>query len=118
MRRAIDETNRRRAIQAKFNKEHGITPRTIYKSVEEILSATRVADARPEPYGKKPQEVDRLLQAWAQMSREEKDEMIRQLETQMTAAAAELEFEKAAELRDRIEVLRDDELPRFAKKKQ
>jgi len=117
MKLAIAETNRRRSIQAKYNEEHGITPRTIYKTVEEIMSATRVADARPEDYARKPKEDSRLMQAWEQMSREEKLEMVNQLQRQMMEAASALEFEKAAEIRDRIDLLKEDELPYFARKK-
>ena len=115
MQRAIDETERRRAIQQEYNREHGITPRTIYKSVDEVMRSTRVADARVDPYGKKVERDEKVLHAWEQMSREEKMEMLNQLQQQMMQAAANLEFESAAEIRDRIDLLKDEDAP-FAKK--
>ncbi len=116
MKRAIDETNRRRIIQKAYNDEHGITPKTIYKSVEDVMLATRVADAKPEPYGKKKDNKDNVVEAWKLMSREEKMEMLTQLEQNMMEAASNLEFERAAEIRDRIDFLKEDELPDFKKK--
>ncbi|RPI03520.1 MAG: excinuclease ABC subunit UvrB [Calditrichaeota bacterium] len=116
MKGALDETNRRREIQAQYNEEHGIVPRTIYKSVEQVLSATRVADARPDPYAPKAGSDQKLIDAWEKMTREEKMEMMAQLEQQMMEAAAALEFEKAAELRDQIDLLGDDELSRLRTK--
>jgi len=96
MRRCIDETNRRREVQRRYNEEHGIIPQTIVKSVEERLLSTRVADARaqapaqvkeePARYG---DEVD--LEEWAKI-----------LEQQMREAAAMLDFERAAVLRDEL----------------
>ncbi len=117
MQRAIDETNRRRLIQQEYNDEHGITPKTIYKSVEDVMLSTRVADAKPEPYGKKKENTDAVVEAWKQMSQEEKMEMLTQLEQNMMQAASNLEFERAAEIRDRIDFLKEDELPDFKKKK-
>ena len=110
MQRAIDETNRRRIIQAAYNEEHGITPKTIYKSVEDIMNSTRVADARPETYGKKKEKDDEIVHAWEKMSREEKMEMLTQFEQQMMEAASNLEFERAAEIRDRMDFLKEDDL--------
>jgi len=96
MQRTIDETNRRRKLQEAYNEEHGIVPETVFKSEEEIMQATRVTDdakmeddrvAEPEPtYG-----ADR-----------DPSEIIAELERKMTAAAADLDFEKAAECRDEI----------------
>ncbi len=111
MQRAIDETERRRVIQMEYNREHGITPRTIYKSVEEVMRSTRVADARVDPYRKKAKEDLTAVHAWEQLSREEKMEMLTQLQQQMMVAATNLEFETAAELRDRIDLLKDDNIP-------
>ncbi|MBN1465594.1 excinuclease ABC subunit UvrB, partial [candidate division KSB1 bacterium] len=99
MQRAIGETNRRRVIQRQYNEEHGITPRTIAKSVEEVLMATSVADAKPESYGRKREKQDELVTVWQQMSGEEKIEMLAQLERSMMEAAANLEFEQAAGIR-------------------
>ena len=117
MQRAIDETNRRREIQQEYNEAHGITPTTIYKSVEDVMMSTRVADAKPEPYGKKKAPKEELVDAWLKMSQEEKIEMLTQLEQSMLEAATNLEFERAAEIRDRIDFLKEEEVPAFAKKK-
>ncbi len=106
MRRAIDETKRRRIIQAEYNEKHNITPTTIYKSVEEVMRSTRVADAKAEQYGAKKKSADEeYLEEWKKLPLEEKQEFLMQLEQQMFQAAAEMEFEKAAEFRDRIELL-------------
>ncbi|MBN1560728.1 excinuclease ABC subunit UvrB [candidate division KSB1 bacterium] len=108
MQRAIDETNRRRIIQQRYNEEHGITPRTIFKSVEEVLMATSVADAKPDTYGRKSEKKDDIVTVWQQMSQEEKVEMLAQLEQSMMEAASKLAFEQAAEIRDRIDFLKDE----------
>jgi len=99
MRRAIDETNRRRTIQKRYNDEHGITPRTIYKSVEEILQATAVADSRLQIAESTPESRDYA----AEMDTEE---LIAHLEKEMAKAAENLEFERAAEIRDEIAGMR------------
>ncbi|MDR2157165.1 MAG: excinuclease ABC subunit UvrB [Clostridiales Family XIII bacterium] len=93
MRRAMDETERRRAIQMKYNEENGITPATIEKAVREVTRATRVAEAADDYY------ETRTAQ---EMTRKEKQEYIRKLEKEMKEAAAQLQFERAAILRDRI----------------
>jgi len=93
MRRAIDETNRRRTIQEQYNKEHGIVPETVYKSIEEIIRATSVADARSV------KEEMPILNTIAKMDR---GALIDELRHAMHEAAANLEFEKAAKLRDEI----------------
>jgi excinuclease ABC subunit B len=102
MERAISEMERRRAKQIEYNEEHGITPTSIVKSIEEIMRATTVADARADL----EQDLE-LLTLEPDVSREE---MIDILEEQMMNAAARLEFEKAASLRDRIDELRMAEL--------
>jgi excinuclease ABC subunit B len=101
MKKAIGETDRRRRIQEQYNREHGITPKTIYKSVEEIMKTTAVADERAAPVVKEPK-VDYI----AQMDGEEK---VTWLEEQMRQAAVNLEFEKAAQLRDQIEQLKQSQ---------
>ncbi len=96
MRRAIDETNRRRGIQEEFNMEHGIEPKSIYKSVDEVMKTTAVADViRKDRY----QVREEMAEYTAQMDREE---LIEVLEGQMIEAASRLEFERAAKLRDQI----------------
>jgi len=104
MRRTIDETNRRRSIQQEYNAEHGITPRSIYKSVEQVMSSTRVADARAQRWGKS--KGTRIEQrSWKKLSPLEKEEVLDGLEKEMLEAARQLNFEKAAELRDEIDRL-------------
>jgi excinuclease ABC subunit B len=100
MRRAIGETERRRKIQADYNKKHDITPRSIYKTIDEIMKATRVADSRAASVLKET-EAPYL----AEMDREER---IEALERAMHEAAARLEFEKAAVYRDELEKLRKE----------
>ncbi len=102
MKKAIDETNRRRVIQDTFNREHGITPESIKKSVQDILSSVYEADyytvslaAEEEAAYVKADDIPRR---------------VKQLQKQMQAAARELEFERAAELRDEIKRLEALEL--------
>ena len=96
IRSAIDETRRRRAIQQKYNEEHHITPKTIHKKVSDLISIARDVAADEKKLEKNPES----------MSPSEIEKLIRKLEKQMKAAAAELNFEMAAELRDRIVELR------------
>lgn len=99
MRRCIDETQRRRDIQAAHNEKHGITPETIRKSIEEIEFTTRVADARAVPTA-----VAEGKQTYAdEVNREE---YVKILEKEMEQAAAALDFERAALLRDQLFQLR------------
>jgi len=100
MRRVINETNRRRKIQKKYNEEHGITPQTVYKSIEDVLGATRVADSKTARWEKKSS-VELPSERMA------REEVIEFLERQMQEAAANLEFERAAELRDEIRRLKE-----------
>lgn len=101
MKRAIDETNRRRTIQEAYNEEHGITPQTIIKPIEATLVTAYEAD-----YFKVPLE----LEAFEEYSRDKIDGTIARLEAEMRHAAKAMEFERAAELRDRIKYLREREL--------
>ena len=100
MERALKEMDRRRATQRAYNVEHGITPRSIVKSVGDIRFVTRVADARVGKPG--AGEVRRPADAG------ERDTLIRLLEQQMQAAAEELDFELAAVLRDQLLELKAD----------
>ncbi len=95
MRRMIDETERRREIQLRHNQEHGITPQTIIKSVQETLRSTKVADARATRTGLRVAEPRAGYGRDAELLREE-------IEAEMEAAAAELDFERAAVLRDQL----------------
>jgi excinuclease ABC subunit B len=100
MRRALEEFGRRRTKQLAYNLEHHIVPRTIVKSVEEVLKATSVADAiRPDQ--------DPLQALLAAVQGEEPRALIARLEEEMLEAARGLEFERAASLRDRAEELRE-----------
>jgi excinuclease ABC subunit B len=101
MRRAINETDRRREKQAAYNREHGITPQTIVKAIESTLVSIVEAD-----YFKVPLD----LEEFDEYSAEKLSDTIKQLELQMRAAAGRYEFERAAELRDRIKYLRGREL--------
>jgi len=92
MNRAISETNRRRAIQEKYNEEHGITPTTIQKKVRELISISKKADKDYYKMEKDPES----------MNKKELEAVIKKVTKDMHTAAAELNFEMAAELRDRL----------------
>ena len=89
---AIDETNRRRAIQQKYNEEHGITPTTIKKSVRDLIAISKAAIEDKKDFEKEPESMDR----------KELEKLSRELTKKMHQAAAELNFEEAAVLRDRM----------------
>ncbi|MFQ5747482.1 MAG: excinuclease ABC subunit UvrB [Gemmatimonadota bacterium] len=95
MRRAIDETDRRREVQARYNEARGIVPRSIRKSVEQIRFTTSVADARGEP-GVAAREPE------AAYGRKEPGKLVEALEREMLEAAEALDFERAARLRDEL----------------
>ncbi|HUR95029.1 MAG TPA: excinuclease ABC subunit UvrB [Gemmatimonadales bacterium] len=102
MQRALDEMTRRREIQQRYNAEHGITPRSIVKSMEEVRLSTHVADARtekPEPRLAVQDKVDLRDPA-------RRAALVQALERQMREAAANLEFELAAMLRDQLNELK------------
>ena len=92
MRHAIEETQRRREIQKKYNDEHGITPTTIKKAVRDLIAISKAA---AEPKADMEKDIE-------SMSHKELEKLLKELSTQMHKAAAELDFERAAELRDRI----------------
>ena len=96
MHEAIEETYRRRRVQERYNQEHGITPQGIRKAIKDITERVRVVSEARAPYMAAP------------LSKEEITRLIKELEAQMKAAARNLEFEKAALLRDRIMELRRD----------
>ena len=87
---AIEETQRRRSIQEAYNKEHGITPKTIQKGVRDVIRATTAAE-EPETYEATPAK---------KMTKKEREKTIAKLEAEMKEAAKALDFERAAELRD------------------
>ena len=92
MRAAIDETNRRREIQQKYNEEHGITPQTIKKAVRDLIAISKAASAGEEEFRKDPESMDAR----------ELEKLAKELTKKMHQAAAELNFEEAAKLRDRM----------------
>lgn len=96
MRKAIDETNRRRSIQQKYNEEHHITPTTIKKAVRDLIAVSRAVAETEGRLTKDPESMDP----------KELRKVIEQVEKQMRAAAADLNFEQAAELRDKMMELR------------
>jgi excinuclease ABC subunit B len=98
MKHAIEETNRRRGIQQRYNEEHGITPMTIQKAVRDLISTAKEVAKTEKELGKAPED----------MSRDELLALIDKIEKQMKAAAAELNFEMAAELRDQMKELKEN----------
>ena len=92
MRAALDETQRRREVQMAYNEEHGITPKTIQKAVRDLISVSRKVAASELQMEKDPES----------MSEKELQKLIKELEKQMKKAAADLNFETAAELRDKL----------------
>ncbi|WP_346344893.1 excinuclease ABC subunit UvrB [Clostridium sp. MCC353] len=92
MRVAIEETNRRRSIQQKYNEEHGITPTTIKKAVRDLIAISKAASASEDSFKKDPESMDA----------KELNKLIKELTKKMHQAAAELNFEEAAILRDRL----------------
>jgi excinuclease ABC subunit B len=100
MRRAIDETNRRRRIQQSYNEENGITPQSIVKPIDMSLVAIVEADYVTVPLEESPVERDGVL------SPEERERLLLELEERMKDSARKFEFEKAAQYRDRLKALR------------
>ena len=96
MDRAIKETNRRREIQNKYNEEHGIVPKTIIKAVRDVIEATKVAE----------ESSDYNVDEKVELSAKDKKKLIKQYTDEMMDAAKNLQFERAAELRDMIEKLK------------
>ena len=92
MKKALEETERRRAIQQKYNEEHGITPQTIKKAVRDLISVSKTIAQEELKFDKDPES----------MTREELEKLIAKIQKQMKKAAAELNFEAAAELRDKM----------------
>ena len=95
MKNAISETKRRRAIQQAYNEEHGITPQSIHKAVRDLISISRDIAGQQKRFAKDPESMDRT----------ELKKLIARVEKQMRKAAAELDFENAAVLRDRMKEL-------------
>ena len=94
MKKAIDETKRRRSIQEAYNKKHGIVPKTIVKKIPDVIRATQAAEEE-ESY------VTKLLKG-KKMTKVDREQLIKNLEAEMKEAAKALDFERAADLRDTI----------------
>ena len=112
MDKVIKETSRRRAIQEEYNKEHNIEPKTIYKTYEEIMSSTIVADSKAKKEYEKNKKDDEksalrivIDPLQNKINKEQRKDLIEQLRKEMINAAKDLEFERAAELRDEIDRL-------------
>ena len=97
MRVAIDETERRRKLQQAYNEEHGITPKTIQKSVRDLIAISKKVAAEEMEFDKDPES----------MSRRELEKLIGDIQKKMRKAAAELNFEAAAEYRDKMVKLKN-----------
>ena len=102
MKSAIAETERRRALQAAYNAEHGITPESVVRAIDDVLSSVYERDYSSPPVSGDEREVFR--------TQAELDAEIARLESDMKAAAANLDFERAASIRDRVKTLRSREL--------
>ncbi|RPI67928.1 MAG: excinuclease ABC subunit UvrB [Ignavibacteriae bacterium] len=110
MKAVMDETNRRRILQEAYNTEHGINPATVYKSIEEILESTSVADIQAQRTQRRHDtETARLKKAAEPIAKylapEQRKDMVDQMFIEMKNAARDLDFERAAELRDEIQRL-------------
>ena len=92
MKAAMDETERRRGIQDAYNKEHGITPQSVRKAVRSVIEATKVTEEASGYEGRSPLE----------MTKKELKDYVKKLEKEMKQAAADLQFERAAQLRDMV----------------
>ena len=97
MRVAIDETERRRKLQQAYNEEHGITPKTIQKSVRDLIAISKKVAADEMEFDKDPES----------MSQKELEKLIADIQKKMKKAAAELNFEAAAEYRDKMVSLKN-----------
>lgn len=109
----IDETNRRRQIQLEYNRLNNINPQTVYKTLEEILSSTSIADIQMYKQQRKLNKIEQRTSQFAEplvhfLNEKQKEELIEQLFKEMKDAARNLDFERAAEIRDEIARLKGD----------
>ncbi len=104
MKRMLDETSRRRTMQIDYNREHGISPRTILKSTEEVLASTAVADVKISRDARREREKPSMISdsIVKYMTPDQRKDLLEELRKEMRNAAKDLEFERAAELRDEI----------------
>jgi excinuclease ABC subunit B len=113
MRRAMDETSRRRQRQLEYNEAHGITPQSIVKSIETVLGSVYEADyvALPKTPGRRKAAAGMAAEGLPEyLDEKSRQELVQQLEREMMRAAADLDFEKAAGIRDRIKALQESAL--------
>ncbi len=116
MQRMMDETERRRIIQLAYNEEHGITPRTVTKSKDEIMQGTLIAEERADQtdghqsytYGNTLKPSIAADPVVKYLTKEQKQDLIKQMKKEMLEAAENLQFERAAELRDSVDQLEAD----------
>jgi len=106
MKKTIDETNRRRKIQMEYNVEHGITPKTIFKSRDEIMASTSIADMRNKDKLEEASFSKVAEPIIKYMSNSQRQDLVEEMTSEMKQAAKDLEFEKAAFMRDEIEKLK------------
>ncbi|MEE8113715.1 MAG: helicase-related protein, partial [Nitrososphaerales archaeon] len=107
MKRMLDETNRRREKQIQYNLDHNISPKTVYKTVDEVLAATAVADVKAardarRERAKMPMVAESVVKY---LTADQRKDLIEELRTEMVRASKDLEFERAADLRDEIQKL-------------
>jgi excinuclease ABC subunit B len=117
MERMLDETRRRREKQTAYNVEHGISPTTVFKSVNDVLAATAVADVKAQrdarrERAKMPKVAEQVVRY---LTADQRQDLLEELNAEMHKAAKDLEFERAADLRDEIEKL--EAMDAAAKKK-
>jgi len=110
MANVLEESTRRREVQTAYNIEHGITPKTVYKTYDQIIQGTAIADVAKQKEKTKEELRVSLIRKAAEpalkyMGAEQRNDLIQQLKVEMKKAASELDFERAAELRDEIEKL-------------
>ena len=116
MQRMIDETERRRAIQLAYNEEHGIVPRTVTKSKDDIMQGTLIAEERGNDeeghqsfrYGDQAKPSIAADPVVKYLTKEQKQDLVAQMKKEMLEAAENLQFERAAELRDSVDQLEAD----------
>jgi excinuclease ABC subunit B len=116
MRRMLDETGRRRGKQVQYNTDHQISPASISKTIDEVLAATTVADVKAardarRERGKMPLVAESVIRY---LTPDQKNDLLNELRTEMEKAAKDLEFERAANLRDEIAKL--EQMPPAAKR--
>jgi excinuclease ABC subunit B len=110
MQRMMDETNRRRERQLEYNKEHNISPATVYKTIDEVLAATTVADVKAARDARRERQKAPLVaeSVIRYLTPDQRKDLISELRVEMEKASKDLEFERAASLRD--EILKLEEL--------